>query len=106
MTGEGGGKPLSRPHTCPGVRLWRRGTTLSGLGSRGLKGGAQLSGMPQQRERAMPVGGGTELDQKSPNWDDCGSGLHGGSFKDITGMGSGWLRAGEGLGGPWVCPAS
>lgn len=48
----------------------------------------------------MPAAGGTELDQKSPNWDASRSGLHGGSSKDITGLGSGWLRAGEGLDDP------
>lgn len=73
----GGGETLPRPHTCPGGPAVEEGSHLICLGGRGLMGGAQLPGMPQQRKRVMPAGGGVELDQQSPNWDSSRRGLHG-----------------------------
>lgn len=38
-----------------------------------------------------------DSDQKSPKWVALAAASKVGSFKDISGMGSGWLGAGEGL---------
>lgn len=69
---------LSPGPTLPWGSTVEEGCHLICLGSKGLLGGAQLPGMPPQRKRVMPAGGGAALDQQSPNWDDSRRGLHGG----------------------------
>lgn len=100
---EGQGSRWGRRVPFLGVRLWRRGITSSVLGSRrgdwvapscGVGGGAALE------EEGDGCSRRDELDQKRPSCDASRRGLHGGSSEDITGLGSGWLRAGEGLDDP------